>query len=213
MTPLPLVDLHCHLLPAFAGGPVDFEAAVQRVVKAATAGVVCMAATPRYGDTSYRAQSLQARGQLTTLEAMLTDRGALVQIVLAAECRFGQPLMQAIVKNEVPYVGSLDGKRVVMMSLPEARVPTNLVSATQWMLAHKVRPLITAPERNREVLHDIEVLAPVFAAGALFEVGAAALAGRSGPYSQQRARQMLERGWAEVITSNAHASNWIGDSA
>ena len=89
MNSTPLVDLHCHLLPAFAGGPVDLEAAVQRVVKAATAGVVCMAATPRYGDAGYRAQSQQARSQLQELETMLTARGALVQINLAAECRFG----------------------------------------------------------------------------------------------------------------------------
>lgn len=210
MSPTPLVDLHCHLLPAFAGGPVDFEAAVQRVVKAASAGVVCMVATPRYGDTGYRAQGQRARAQLTTLEAMLTDRGALVQIVLAAECRFGQALMQAIVMNEVPYVGNLDGERVVLVTLPETRVPENLLAAIPWMRAHKVRPLIAAPERNRAVLHDIEVLAPVFDAGALFEVSAAALAGRLGPYSQQRARQMLERGWVEVITSNAHASHASG---
>lgn len=137
---------------------------------------------------------------------MLTDRGALVQIVLAAECRFGQALMQAIVMYEVPCLGILDGERVIMISLPEARVPGNLESAVEWMRAQKVRPLIAAPERNREVLHDIDVLAPIFAAGALFEVGAGALAGRLGPYSQQRARQMLDRGWVAAITSNAHAS-------
>jgi len=204
-----MVDLHCHLLPGFDGGPANLEAAVQMAIRAHSMGVACVVATPRYGDHEYRSQNLAARSGREQLLEMLRDRGALIDIGLAAECRFGQRLLRAIVTNEAPVLGQFEGSRVLLLALPE-RWPKNLGAVIEWMRVQKVRPLLAAPERHREVLHHIEVLQTVVAAGALLEINASALSGRQGPYVQQRARELLERGWVTVISSNAHAGDAIG---
>lgn len=204
-----MVDMHCHLLPGFDGGPADLEASAQMAIRAQAMGVACVVATPRYADSEYRSQNLHARAQRDQLLDLLRERGALIDVGLAAECRFGQRLLRAIVTNEAPVLGEFEGSRVLLLALPE-RWPKNLEAVIEWMRVQKVRPLLAAPERQRDVLRHIEILESVVAAGALLEINASALSGRQGPYVQQRARQLLERGWVTAISSNAHAGDAIG---
>ena len=42
------------------------------------------------------------------------------------------------------------------------------------------------------------------AAGLLLQVDADALAGGCGPYAQEAARALLQRGWVQALASNAH---------
>lgn len=205
-----MLDLHCHLLPGFAGGPPDMEAALQLALGAQTHGVEVIVATPRFADGDYREQITLAAAQAHQLTQKLRDRGALIDIQVAGECGIGERLARAIVMDQVPIIGRFDAMRVVMVRLPEARIPKNLVSIIEWMAAQRVRPMLSCPERHRDVLANIDVLAPIVAAGALLEVNAGALAGRHGPYAQRRARELVERGWAWVITSNAHAGDEAG---
>ncbi len=205
-----MVDLHCHLLPGFAGGPRDIEAAVQLVLSAQTHGVQAIVATPRFVDDDYRVQAASAHAVGAELVARLRDRGALIDIQIAGEFLIGERLARAIVMNQTPALGQLDGMRVLMLRLPEARIPANIASVVEWMIAQRVRPLLSCPELHADVIKDIAVLAPVVAAGALLEVNAGALSGRHGPYAQRRSRELLERGWAAVMSSNAHAGDAAG---
>ena len=205
-----MVDLHCHILPGFAGGPLDLEAALQLALSAEAHGVLTLVATPHFVDSDYRVQLQQAAATGEALSGQLRARGALIEIKVAAECRVGQRLARAIVLNQAPLLGLYEGGRVLMTRLPESRIPKNMVSIIQWMATQNIRPLLACPELHREVLKDIAILAPMIAAGALIEVNAAALAGRHGPYAQKRSRQLLERGWANVMSSNAHAGDAAG---
>lgn len=205
-----MVDVHCHILPGFAGGPIDIEASLQLVLSAQSHGVQAMVATPQFVDGDYRAQTQQASAAGEALVRQLRARGSLIDIQIAAECRIGQRLARAIVMNQAPILGQHEGMRVVMSQLPEARIPKNIVSIIEWMATQKIRPLLACPELHREVLKDIAILAPMIAAGALLEINAGALAGRHGPYAQKRSRQLLERGWVSVMSSNAHAGDAAG---
>ncbi len=205
-----MVDLHCHILPGFPGGPVDLEAALQLVLSAASHGVAAIVATPHFLDSDYRPQIQQAVATCAALLSRLRIRGSLIDIQVSGEYRLGQRLARSIVMDQTPAVGEHEGKRVLVTQLPESRIPRNIVSVIEWMAAQKIRPLITCPEQHREVLRDLSVLEPLVAAGALFDINAGALAGRRGPYAQRRGREILERGWATVMSSNAHAGDAAG---
>jgi protein-tyrosine phosphatase len=201
-----MVDLHSHILPGFAGAPADIESALQLVVAAQTRGVQAMVATPQFSDDDYREQAQRAAAIGEALTTQLRARGSLIEIRVAAECRIGQRLARAIVMNQVPMLGEHEGRRVPMLRLPE-RLPKNIAGIVEWMGAQNLQPLIAAPETHREVLRDIEALAPLIAAGARVVIGAGTLAGRHGPYAQRRSRQILERGWALAMGSGARAGD------
>ncbi len=205
-----MVDLHCHILPGFAGGPINLEASLQLALNAEAHGVQAMVATPHFVDGDYRTQWQLATSVGEALIGQLRTRGALIEIKIAAECRIGQRLARAIVLNQAPVLGEYEGMRVLMTQLPDSRIPKNIVSIIEWMASQNIRPLLACPELHREVLKDIEILAPMITAGALLEVNAAALAGRHGPYAQKRSRQLLERGWAKLMSSNARAGDAAG---
>lgn len=201
-----MLDLHCHLLPSFDGGPVDIEGAVQMALNAGTRGVQCLVATPKFADLDYRAQMLRAQALGAQLVERLSARGSLIEIKIAGVCRLGQRLARAIVMNQIPVLGKVGDKRVILIELPE-RIPKNIVSVIEWMGMQKVMPMLAHPESHRDVLKELRVLKAVRDAGALIEVNASALAGRIGPYAQRRARELLELGWGCALTSNAHGDD------
>lgn len=204
-----MIDLHCHLLPSFDGGPIDIEGAVQMALNAGTRGVQALVATPRFVDTDYRAQLLRAQELGAQLTERLSARGSLIDIRIAGICRIGQRLARAIVMNQVPILGNVGANRVILVELPE-RIPKNIVSVIEWMGMQKITPLLAHPESHREVLKELRVLKAVRDAGALIEINAAALAGRNGPYAQRRARELLELGWGCALTSNARGDEAPG---
>jgi hypothetical protein len=83
-------------------------------------------------------------------------------------------------------------------------LPARIVPAIEWMRARRIRPMLAHPERIREVQANVEALAPLVAAGLLLQVDADALAGGCGPYAQEAARALLQRGWVQALASNAH---------
>jgi protein-tyrosine phosphatase len=205
-----MLDLHCHILPGFPGGPVDMEAALQLVLSASSRGVAAIVATPHFLESDFRPQVQQAVSTCAALISRLRVRGSLIDIQVSGEYRLGQRLARAIVMDQTPALGLHEGRRVLVTQLPEARIPRNIVSVIEWMATQKICPLIACPEQHRDVLRDLQVLEPVVAAGALLEVNAGTLAGRRGPYAQRRSRELLERGWATVMSSNAHAGDAAG---
>ena len=64
--------------------------------------------------------------------------------------------------------------------------------------------MIPHPERNKEVIHDIEKIAPMVKLGCLLQVTAGAVAGGFGPQAEKRSQQLLERGWVSFPASDAH---------
>ena len=65
-------------------------------------------------------------------------------------------------------------------------------------------PVLGHPERNAEVQAGPERLEPSIASGALLQVTAASVDGRIGPRSERCALDLIERGWAQMIASDAH---------
>ena len=77
----------------------------------------------------------------------------------------------------------------------------------KWCLERKVRPVIPHPERNKDVIRNIEKIAPFVQLGCLLQVTAGAVAGDFGPQAQQLACQLLERDWVTFLASDAHNTN------
>lgn len=204
-----MIDIHCHLLPGFAGGPRDIEASVQMALSADARGVQALVATPRYEDAEFRPQMLRAQALGDELCTRLRARGSLIDIQVSGEYPVGQHLARGVVMNHVAFIGKYSGFKVILLDLP-TKMPGKFLSAIEWLRKHEIRPLLARPESHRDVLADARILKPLRTAGALIMINAAALAGRHGPYAQRRMREMLELGWGCAMSSDAQAGESIG---
>jgi protein-tyrosine phosphatase len=205
VTPLhPFVDLHLHALPGVDNGPASWSAAVELCVQASHNGITHAVLTPHFRGKPYAERIARLSSRLIRLRESLTDRGLVLQVALAGECRFDAFLHQAIQSGDLPWLGRWDDDYVVLIEFSEARLPSKIVPAIEWMRARRIRPMLAHPERIREVQANADALAPLVAAGLLLQLDADAVAGGCGPYAQEAARALLQRGWVAALASNAH---------
>lgn len=200
----PFVDLHLHALPGVDNGPASWSAAVQLCVQAAHNGITHAVLTPHFRGKPYAERIVRLSSRLIRLREVLAERGVTLDVALAGECRFDAFLHQAIQSGDLPWLGRWQEDYVILVECSDARLPAKLLAAIEWMRARHIRPMLAHPERIREVQARVDVLAPLVHAGLLLQVDADALAGGCGPYAQEAARALAQRGWITVLASNAH---------
>jgi protein-tyrosine phosphatase len=195
-----VIDLHSHVLPGLDDGAPDLAASLEIVRAAAADGIEALAATPHVrddypttpgqmeaalGDVRAAADGLGVEllpgGELALDAAQRLDDGALR--------RFGLGGNPAYLLVETPYFGW-------RMDLPQILFGLRTRGFT---------PVLAHPERNGDVQADPETLASVVAGGTLVQLTAASVDGRLGRRPRDAARALLDRGYAHMIASDAHA--------
>jgi protein-tyrosine phosphatase len=127
-----------------------------------------------------------------------------LKITFAAEVRASYDIVPLIEEGRVPFLGALEGYKVLLLELPHSHVPVGADKLVDWLLARGIRPMIAHPERNKDILRDADKLLPFVRQGCLLQLTADAVAGGFGPDCAARAAQFLEEGWVSVLASDAH---------
>lgn len=193
-----MIDLHSHVLPGLDDGAEDVEEALAICRAAAADGIVALAGTPHvrhdHGTT--------ADGMEAALAALRAAAGRIVRLLPGGELdlreldrppeelrRFGLGGSPHHLLVETPYVGW-------PFDLPDRLFALRAAGFTA-VLAH--------PERNHDVQERPDLLETLVAQGTLVQLTAASVEGRIGDRSRRAARELLERGLAHLIASDAHA--------
>ena len=147
----------------------------------------------------------QSVGEATRqFQRCLQDNDIALRVRMAAEIRIGPELMSLVEAQQVPWLGSLDGYRLILLEFPHSHIPVGSDKLVKWCLDRKIRPVIPHPERNKDVIRNLEKITPFVKLGCLLQVTAGAVAGGFGAQARKRARQLLERGWVSFLASDAH---------
>jgi protein-tyrosine phosphatase len=199
-----MVDLHCHLLPSIDDGPKSMAEALEMARCAWAGGIRKAVLTPHLHIGRYENDLASIAAATRVFAAELQRQDIALEIAFAAEIRIC-PELTALVATEIaPFVGELGGMKIVLLEFPHSHIPVGSDKMVDWLLAHNVRPMIAHPERNKDVMRKIDKIRPFVEMGCLMQVTAGSVAGRFGPVAQQRARDLLERGFVHVLASDAH---------
>ncbi len=199
-----MIDIHCHLLPGIDDGPNDMQAAVSLARQAVADGVTHAVLTPhihhgRWENTqSIIAKSVQAFRQA------LADEDVPLKLGSAAEVRIGPEILSMVPSGRIPFLGSWQGKKVMLLEMPHSHILPGTDKIIAWLLKQNVLPMIAHPERNKDVMRKLDKLTPLIEMGCLFQVTAGSVAGQFGDSAQERAHQLLEKGVVTVLASDAH---------
>ena len=134
----------------------------------------------------------------------LKENHVALEITFAAEVRASYDIVPLIEEERVPFVGVLDGYKVLLLELPHSHVPVGADKLVDWLLGRGIRPMIAHPERNKDILRDGDKILPFVRHGCLLQLTADAVAGGFGADCAARAREFLEEGWVTVLASDAH---------
>ncbi len=199
-----MYDLHCHLLPGIDDGPGTLAEGLAMARLAVGEGIQKAIVTPHLHVGRWDNDRVVIEAAVAAYRAALADAGIALQIGFAAEVRCDYDILPLIEEGRVPFLGSLDGERVLLLELPHSHVPLGSDKLVAWMRSRGIRPMLAHPERNKDVLRDLRRLEPFVDAGCLLQLTADAVAGGFGAEARQRAHEILARGWATVMASDAH---------
>jgi protein-tyrosine phosphatase len=199
-----VIDLHCHLLPGIDDGPEDLPTALKLAQHAVAAGIRVATVTPHMHPGRYENRAQGIRQLAGRFQVELDQRGIALRIQAAAEVRLDHDVLTWVADDQVPYLGSWQGEKVMLLELPHSHVPVGADKLVEWLLKQGIRPMIAHPERNKDIMRNVDKLLPFVRLGCLFQVTAGAVAGSFGEPACKRAMDLLERGWVTVLASDAH---------
>ena len=201
-----MIDIHCHLLPGIDDGAGDMDTALQLARLAVENGIEKAVLTPHIQAGLYENTHSGIQSALENYNLALRDADISLDVRAAAEVRITPEITWMIERGELPMLGELDGYKIFLLEFPHSHIPPGSDRLIDRLLNHNIRPLIAHPERNKDVIRDVEKIRPFVSAGCLLQVTAGSVAGNFGEPVATVSRQLLENNWVHVLASDAHNS-------
>jgi protein-tyrosine phosphatase len=202
-----MIDLHCHYLPGIDDGPETLAEALELARAAVADGITHAVLTSHVHPGRY---PNQRRNLLTAIEGFAAEvarAGIGLQLHLGSEARLCHELVDMLAENQVPFLGEVDGYRILLLEFPHQLIPVGSLRFVQSLFKLKIRPLIAHPERNKAIMTDPQKINEFAEAGCWLQLTAGSLVGRFGAPAQQAAYAMIDEGWNCVVATDAHNLN------
>ena len=201
---LPVIDLHCHFLPGVDDGPQTIDQALALARIAVADGIRVSAMTPHFQPRRFPVKPVIRHQVFTEFSARLAAEKIPLQLHLAAEVLLSAELPAQIANDEIPFLGEVDGYRILLLEFPHAQIPLGSEKLIASLLRQRIRPLIAHPERNGTVIRQIDRLRPFVELGCWLQITADSLVGRFGPEIEQAAWACFDAGWNCILATDAH---------
>lgn len=193
-----MIDLHSHILPEQDDGARNLQDSLAMARMAVDSGVTVMVATPHC--VSDRSREVYGAWQL--LREALEESGIPLRLLLGMEI-FGTPDTLRLLQERKLF--TMNGSRYPLVEFSfysdgseESRILRSLCNAGY-------RPMVAHPERYRYVQENPGLLNSWHRMGCLLQVNKGSLLGRFGHTAQETAMELVERGFAAVVASDAHS--------
>jgi len=197
------VDIHSHLLPCLDDGPGRLAESLQMCRQYVAQGVRTVVCTPHLLRAPFSVSASDVRTGVQALSQACLERGIDLELLPGADLPVMPELMERIEAGEALTVA--DGGRYVLLELPWQVVP-RLDDLLSRLLAHGLRPVLTHPERNRELALHPERLRHLVERMCMVQVTAGSFLGAFGPGPRRAAERFLREGLVHVVASDAHSS-------
>jgi protein-tyrosine phosphatase len=198
-------DLHCHVLPGIDDGAKSMDEALALIALAEQQGITHMVATPHIhlGVFDNNMSTITAAFELLQQEYALS--GGKVKIHAAAEVRICPEIMFFIERQQLPFIGEFDDKKVLLLELPNSHIPPGTDKLISWLLANNVLPMIAHPERNRELQAHPERIEMFVRFGCLLQLTAASLLGDMSDAAKAIAEKWIIEKRYTIVASDCHS--------
>ena len=199
-----MIDLHCHYLPGIDDGAQTLEDSLDLARAAVAAGIRTAVMTPHVHPGRYENKGSSIARLCAAFARVLQHRQIPLDIRVGGEVRISAEILPMVEEDEIPFLGQVDGYRVMLLEFPHSHLIVGGDKLVSWLLARRIRPLIAHPERNKDVMRNVEKLAPYVHMGCMLQLTGASVIGEFGKSAQQTALELLKRNWVTVVATDAH---------
>ena len=192
-----MIDLHSHVLPGIDDVASDLDAAIAICEAAVADGIEVLAATPHVRD-DYPTTPEQMEAALDEVREAVGDT---IRLLPGGELDLEELDRPA---EELARFGLGGNPRMLLVETPYAGWPLDLADRLFRLRLAGFDAVLAHPERNPDVQARPELLEPLVGTGTLVQLTAASVDGRLGRRTKACALDLLDRGLAHLIASDAH---------
>ena len=192
-----MIDLHTHVLPGLDDGPGTLAASVALAEVAAHGGTRTMVATPHLRADHPAVRPAELADRAADLTAQLAARGLPLEVVPGAEVDLRAAA--ALPVAELALATLAGNGHDLLVETPYGPLGDDFEAEVLALAGRGFRITLAHPERNPTIAEHAERIGALVERGVLVQLTARSVTGRS------TARALLERGWAHVLASDAHA--------
>lgn len=198
-----MIDIHCHILPAFDDGSADLAESLSMAQIAVTSGVTGIVATPHFrGEEESLSQLSKLVSRYEKLSQAIARRKLPLQLYPGAEILCLPQTVRLARQRMLPTLGDTD---YLLAEFYFNESPEYMDDMLRSLADCGYRPVVAHPERYEAVQKDPALAEKWFAAGYVLQLNKGSLLGAFGPKVQLAATRLLNAGFVHLIASDAHS--------
>jgi protein-tyrosine phosphatase len=193
-----LVDIHSHILPGLDDGAQTLEETLAMLRLAAENGTTDIVATP-HANSSYAYNEQVADNLVATVSEAA---GPMIRIHRGCDFHLNFDNLSSALEHPGQY--TINSGRYLMVELPDLASLPVMRTVLSRLLAVRVVPIITHPERNGPLCSNLPELHSWVRDGCLIQITALSFFGRFGQTAQRVAETLMNSRAVHFVASDAH---------
>ncbi len=193
-----MVDIHSHILPGIDDGSESLEESIAMLNLASASGTTDIVATP-HANSAYVFDEQNVDRLIAQLSAQVGDS---IRIHRGCDFHLNFDNLANALKSPSKY--TVNGGRYLMVELPDMASLPVMRTVLDRLLAVRIVPIITHPERNNPLCANLPELETWVRDGCLLQITALSFTGRFGQTAQRVSETLMNSQMAHFIASDAH---------
>ncbi|CAL29258.1 tyrosine-protein phosphatase [Staphylococcus carnosus] len=198
-----MIDIHNHIISGIDDGPKNEESMLDLIKQAANQGIKGIVATPHHLHTKYSNDFTNVEKRVDKLNDSLEIKELGITIYTGQEIRVSDQILSDIDDGKIQGVNY---SKYLLIELPSHKVPHFTQRLIYEIQTRGYIPVIVHPERNKAIAQDVNLLFELINIGALSQLTASSLTGKSGKNIQKLSFQMIEHNLVHFVASDAHST-------
>lgn len=193
-----MIDLHCHILPGLDDGSGSFEESLEMARVAANQGVRAIVATPHCVEDRTR----EVRSGVKMLRELLQEAHIPLELYSGMEIFGTYDTARCLRRNKLLTLNDSRYPLIEFHFHTDGEEETDIL---EDVIDAGYTPLVAHPERYNCICANPELANHWKDMGCLFQINRGSLLGRFGPKAQQMGMELVYRGFATVVATDAHS--------
>jgi protein-tyrosine phosphatase len=202
--PLPMADMHSHILPNVDDGASSLEDALEMLQKAVNDGVTTQILTPHIHHPRYNNTRKSLELRFLEFCDLVMEAGIPIELRLAAEIHVCHEIMQMVDNDGIPWLGECGGEKSFLLEFPQNTIPAGSENLIKWLKKNQILPVIAHPERNLIFQKHPDKMRFFFDYECPLQITASSLIGHFGKCAFKLAQSLMKEGKVRVLATDCH---------
>ncbi|PNZ70005.1 capsular biosynthesis protein [Staphylococcus croceilyticus] len=196
-----MIDIHNHLLIGVDDGAKSKEDAISLLKQAKEEGITDIIVTPHHLSPQFDNYYNEVQVKLEEILHLDEFRELNINIHPGQEIRISDQILPQLNSGEI--IG-LNKSKYLLIELPSGNVPHYTGRLFFELQSKGYVPVIAHPERNKEIVSNLDKLFELVNSGALSQLTTASLVGKHGKKIQKVCLEMIKNDLVHFLASDAH---------